>query len=97
MFFSLAFPFEAQRFMSSHSTKIKVYFIEVVVIVTVGLLPSTITISTSRYEFIGYTQGCAPSSTAGFFYTILLPMTIGATIGISLLCASVLVVRRVSC
>jgi len=97
MFYSLAFPFKAHNFMLSHSTKRRVHLIEVVVITSLGLLSGIITISTSGYEFIGFPRSCTASSSAGLFYTLILPITIGFTIGISLMCASVLIVRRVSC
>ena len=97
MFYSMAFPFRAHHFMSSHSTTRRVHFIEVFVIVTVGLLSSTIIINTSGYEFVGFPQFCSAASLAGYFYAQLLPFTIGSTIGILTLCTLVLIVRGVSC
>ena len=96
IFCSMAFPFRAHHFMASHTATRRVHFIEVFIIITLGLLCSTISISTSGYEFVGFPQICEAASLAGYFYAELLPFTIGASIGILTLCTSVLIVRGVS-
>ena len=97
MFYSVAFPFGAHRFMTSHFATRRVHFIEVFVIITVGLLCSTIIISTSGYEFVGFPQLCISASLAGYFYAQLLPFTIASAIGILILCSTlILIVRNVS-
>ena len=97
MFYSMAFPFRAHNFMRSHSATRKVHFVEVFVILTLGLLSSIIIISTSGYQFDGFPQLCTPASLAGYFYYQLLPFTIGSTFAILILCTLVLIVRSVSC
>ena len=96
VFYGLAFPFSSQRFMASHSTTRRVHFIEVFVVMTLGLLGSTIIINTSGYAFFGFPQFCRADSLAGYFYAELLPVTIEVSIGILLMCASVLIIRNVS-
>ena len=96
MFYSLAFPFRALRFMASHSATRRVHLIEVFVVITLGLLSSVIIISTSGYRFIGFPQTCASGSAAGYFYAQLLPLTIGVSIGMLILSTSVMIVRNVS-
>ena len=97
MFYSLAFPFRAQRFLTSHSATRRVHFVEVFVIITVGLLCSTINISTSGHEFNGFPQYCVTATLTGYFYSQLLPITVGISIGILIMFTSILIVRRVSC
>ena len=97
VFYSLAFPFKSQHFMSSRSATRVVHLIEFVVIVTLGLLCSIITITVSGYEFTGVSQVCIPASLDGYFYAEAAPDAVGLTICILLLCASAMIVRNVSC
>ena len=96
MFYSIAFPFKANRFMTSDSAKRRVHCIEVFVIVILGLLGSTINISLSGYRFVGFPRICALTTLNGYFYTQLVPFTIGCGIGVLSLCSLVLIVRNVS-
>ena len=96
IFYSLAFPFRAQRFIASHSATRRVHFIVVLVVITLGSLSSVIIINTSGYEFIGFPQLCEVGSTPGYFYAELLPITMGISIGMLAMCTSVLIVRNVS-
>ena len=93
MFYSVAFPFRANHFMTSHSATRRV---QAFVIITLGLLIGTINIITSEYRFTGFPKVCASASLDGFFYSQLIPLTIGGSIAILTLCFLVLIVRNVS-
>ena len=96
MFYSIAFPFRANRFIKSHSATRRAHFIEAFVIITLGLLMGSINISTSGYWFTGFPQVCEPASLDSFFYSQLIPFAIGGSTAILTLCLLVLIVRNVS-
>ena len=96
MLYSIAFPFEANHFMTSHSATKRVHYIEVFVIMTLALLGSTINISTTGYRFIGFSRLCVITSLTSFFYSYLVPIATGCSIGVLMLCSLVLIVRKVS-
>ena len=82
--------------MTSHSVTRRVHFIEFAVIVTLGLVSSIIIIVTSGYSFTGFPQVCIIKSSSGYLYTQLLPVTIGFSTAVVLICASAMVIRNVS-
>ena len=96
MLYSIAFPFRANRFMTSHSATRRVHCIEVFIIISLGLLSSTININITGYRFVGFPGICVLTTLDGYFYTHLVPLTIGCGIGVVTLCSLVLIVRNVS-
>ena len=95
LFFSLAFPFKANHISKSFSLKLKIHIAEVTFILLCGLLPSIVIISTSKYQYNGFPLFCFSSSHLVFFYSYVLPIAIGAVIGICLLFASFWIVHKV--
>lgn len=96
MFYSFTFPFKSQQFMTSNIAKRRFHFIELVVIITLGLLCSMIVTFTSGYGFSIFPETCTVTSLVEYFYTQVLPVTVGFSIGVLLLCVSVFIVRKVS-
>ena len=97
LFFAIAFPFKTRRFMADHAKTTHV--IEMIIILVLGSLPSIITINISGYqfsEFLPYMYVCTSRDRDVFFYTFLLPIVIGATIGLPMLFTTFWLLRRVS-
>ena len=96
MFYSIAFPLRAYRFMKSDSATRRVHFIEVFIIITLGLLNSTLSISITGYIFVGFPRVCTLATLSDYFFSQLIPFTIGGSIGMLILCSLVVTVRNVS-
>ena len=71
------------------------HFIEVLIILVFGLLPSIVIVSTSGYQFVGFPPVCNNEIPKVFFYTLIFPISIEATIGLSMLLASLWLLRKV--
>jgi len=95
IFLSLAFPFKTNKLLESTTFKWRAHSIELIIILTIGLLPAIVVASTSGYEFDGFTSVCAPSSQDVMFYLVVLPIAIGAATGICLLLVSVWIIHKV--
>jgi len=81
--------------MTEHAKMVHV--IEMIVIISLGLLPSVIIVSTSGYQIDGSLPDlCVPRGRSEFFYTFSLPIVIGATIGLSMLLTAFWILRQVS-
>ena len=70
---------------------------ELTIIFVLGLIPSVTVVSTSGYQIDGFLPDlCVPSSRDVLFYSILLPIQIGATVGLTMLFTAFRILRRVS-
>ena len=96
LFFSLVYPFKAQNLMKSTHLKRNVHIIEVVITLVCGLLPSVIIIATSGYKHYAFPPVCIHASPEMLFYTFILPISIGAAVGLSLLLLSIVILRKVA-
>ena len=95
VFSSFAFPFKSEYWLQSKTFRRQTYVMEMVFILLCGFLPSIIIASTSGYRFLGFPLLCVASSESILFYTFLLPLTLGSTIGLCLLLASFWIVHKV--
>ena len=71
------------------------HLIEVVIISVCGLLPSIVIVSTSGYQFIGFPPVCNYEMPDVFFYTLVFPMSIEATVGLCMLLVSLWLLHKV--
>ena len=95
LFFAIAFPLKAKHFMTDYSRI--AHIIEMTIIIVLGSIPGVIIVSTSEYQIDGFLPDlCVPSSRNVLFYTILLPIVISATIGLTILFTAFWILRRVS-
>ena len=86
---------KAKLFMTDYSRR--VHAIEMIIIMILGLLPGTIIVSTSGYQIDGFLPDlCSPKDRDALFYSLVLPIEISATIGLSLLFTTFWILRRVS-
>ena len=92
----LMFPFKAQNLMKSTHLKRNIHITEIVITLVCGLLPSIIIIGTSGYQYIGFPPVCTNEIPEVMFYTFVFPISIGATIGLSMLLLSIVILRKVS-
>jgi len=95
LFFGLMCPFRAKQLTDSSVLRRKVHLIEVVVVLFIGFLLPTITISISEYQDSGW--NCIPQSPQVAFYVTVLPSDLMFVTGLALLFGSFWVLRRVSC
>ena len=72
------------------------HLIEVVIISVCGLLPSIVIVSTSGYQFIGFPPVCNYEMPDVFFYTLIFPMSIEATVGLCMLLVSLWLLHKVA-
>ena len=96
LLFSLMYPFKAQNLMDSTHLRRNVHIIEVVITLVCGLLPSVIIIGTSGYQHYAFPPVCIHETPELLFYTFIFPISIGATIGLSMLLISLVILRKVS-
>ena len=95
LFFALAFPFKAKKFMNEHGKT--AHIIEMIIIIVLASVPGAVIIGTTQYQIDRFPPDlCIPSDPAVFFYTFSLAVSIGSTIGLAMLCATFAVLRRVS-
>ena len=73
----------------------KVHLFEVVVVLFIGFLLSTVTISISGYQDSGWI--CVPQSPQVVFYSRVLPSDLIFVSGLALMFGSFWTLRRVSC
>lgn len=92
---SLIYPLKAQNLLKSKRFRRYVHLIEVLVILVCGLLPSIITVSTSGYQYSGFPPVCTNEIPEVFFYTLIFPICIEATIGLCMLLISLWILRKV--
>jgi len=95
LYFSLAYPFRVQQLMKSVCIWRISHLTEVVVIVTVGFVPSIAILNTSGYSYTGFPPTCNVSDSALLYYTFSLPYAIASTFGMCLLLASLWILRKV--
>ena len=95
LFFAIAFPIKAKLFMIDYSKR--AHAIEMIIIMVLGLVPGTIIVSTSGYQIDGFLPDlCSPNNREALFYSLVLPIEISATIGLSLLFTTFWILRQVS-
>ena len=85
LLYGLLFPIRAMQLSNSKKFQRYVHLTEVLVVLVCGLLPSVITVSTSGYQYTGFRNVCTSRLHEVFFYTLMLPMSIEATFGLSML------------
>ena len=89
------YPFKAQTLMKSTSLRRNLHIAEVAITLLCGLLPSIIIIGTSGYQNFAFPPVCTNEIPEVLFYTFIFPMSIGATIGLSMLLLSIVILRKV--
>ena len=95
LFFALAFPFKAKKFMSDHGRI--AHIVEVTIVMILGSLPGVVIINTSQYRIDRFPPDlCVPSNANVFFYTFSLTVAIGSTLGLAMLFTTFTILRRVS-
>lgn len=95
LFFALAFPFRAKKFMNEHGKT--AHIIEVIIVIVLACAPGAAIIGTIQYQIDRFPPDvCIPSDPDVFFYTFSLAVSIGSTIGLAMLCATFAALRIVS-
>ena len=82
--------------MKSAHLKRNVHITEIVITLVCGLLPSVIIIGTSGYQHFAFPPVCTNGIPEVLFYTFIFPISIGATVGLSMLLLSIVILRKVS-
>ena len=95
VFASLAFPFKANKLFGSKSYKTRIHVTEITCILFFGFTPSIIILSTSEYRYSGFPLICYPKSSTVFFYTLVLPLTLGSMLGSCFLFGAFWILRKV--
>jgi len=95
LFHSLLYPFKAQQLMKSTRFKRYAHLIEVLIVLGCGFIPSIVIVSTSGYGYSGFPPLCNSQNPAVFFYTLILPIALGSTVGLSMLLFSLWIIRKV--
>jgi len=95
---TLTKPFRAQTLMKSVWYTRTAHITETLIVLICGSLPSIVLFSTSGYGYSGFPPLCYSKNPATLFYTLILPISIGSTIILCLLLASiwVLLVHKVT-
>ena len=94
LLYAIAFPLKAKLFMIDYARA--AHLIEMVTLIVLGIIPGTIIVSISEYQFDGFLPHlCVPGSRDVFFYTLTLTIEIGATIGLSMLFIAFWILRQV--
>lgn len=88
LFHSLLYPMRAQQLMKSSAFKRSAHIIEVLVVLGCGLIPSVVIASTSGYVYSGFPPQCNSKNSALLFYTMILPIALGATVGLCVILLS---------
>ena len=96
LLYSLISPMRSQHLMNSKRFRRIAHLIEVVIISVYGLLPSIVIVSTSGYQFIGFPPVCNNEIPDVFFYTLIFPMSIEATVGLCMLLVSLWLLHKVN-
>ena len=92
---SLLQPHKAQILMNSVKFKRNAHIIEVAIVVTCGMAPSIVLVSTSGYSYSGIPPVCNISNTAVLFYILILPISIGSTAVLCMLLTSLWILHKV--
>ena len=71
------------------------HLVEVLIVLVCGLLPSIVIVNTSGYQFVGFPPTCNNELPEVFFYTLIFPVSIEATVGLSMLLVSLWLLRKV--
>ena len=95
LLYSLISPLKAQNLLKSRQFRRSVHLIEVLVVLVYGLLPSIVIVSTSGYQYSGFPPVCTNATPEVFFYTLIFPISIEATIGLCMLLISLWLLRKV--
>ena len=95
LFYSLLSPFKAQKLMTSSCFKRYAHLIEVLIVLACGLVPGTVVVNTAGYRFSGFPGACYGINSEVQFYTLILPMALGATVGCCILFLSFWILRKV--
>ena len=82
--------------MKSKRFRRTAHLVEVLIILVCGFLPSIIIVSTSGYQFIGFPPACNSEIPDVFFYTLIFPISIEATIGLCMLLVSLWLLHKVT-
>ena len=82
--------------MKSTHLKRNVHIMEVIITLVVGLLPGIIIIGTSGYQHYAFPPICIHATPKMLFYTLIFPVSIGATVGLSMLLLSIVILRKVT-
>ena len=94
LLYAIAFPLKAKRFIDDYARI--AHLIEMIIIIVLGVIPGTIILSVSEYQFDGFLPHlCIPGNRDVFFYTLTLTIVIGATIGLSMLFIAFWILRQV--
>jgi len=97
VFSSLAFPFKIDVWMNSKKITRRAYVTEIILVAVCGVLPSIVLVFTDGYQFpLGFPPFCAPTNIDILFPIVLIPLTLGSAVGLSLLFASFWILHRVS-
>ena len=92
---SLLQPYKAQILMNSVKFRRRAHIIEVMVVLTCGMGPGIVLVSTSGYSYSGFPPACNISNPAALFYTFILPISIGSTAVLCILLTSVWILHKV--
>lgn len=93
---SLLYPFKAQTLMKSPQLRRTVHIIEVIATLACGLIPNLIIIGTSGYQHFAFPPVCSNELPEVTFYAFILPISIGATVGLCMLLISFVILRKVA-
>ena len=95
MFHSLLFPFKAQKLMASTHFKRSAHLIEVLIVLICGFTPSIMIVNTSGYRYSGFPPACYVDNPEVQFYTLILPVALGSTVGCCILLLSLWILHKV--
>lgn len=95
IFISLVFPIKYHKFTKEKSHSKKVYVVEIILILTLGLLPSLVIAATSGYQFAGFPPICITRSPNVLFYTAVFPVSLITIFGVCLLLGALWALHKV--
>ena len=81
--------------MTSTRFKRSAHIIELLIVLISGFTPSIVIVNTTGYRYSGFPPACYSDNPAVQFYTLILPMALGSTVGCSMLFLSVWILRKV--
>ena len=95
IFISLVFPIKYHKFSKKKSHSKIVYVVEIILILTLGVLPSMIIAATSGYQFAGFPPICITRSPNVLFYTAVFPVSLITIFGVCLLLGALWALHKV--
>jgi len=95
MFYGILFPFKAQKLMTSAHLRRSAHIIELLIVLTCGFTPSIVIANTTGYRYSGFPPACYSNNPAVQFYTLILPMALGSTVGCCMLFLSLCILHKV--